>query len=119
MGHAPSTAGRRLSSLRQTATDRGKLSDRLPGRLRPVDATAPNILSWLGRSCSAFHRAARHGLYSCSRGGAHDKAKTGVKGRTAYRKFMGYWLKKKPALAARPPAPDPRAHCFLTKTQPP
>jgi hypothetical protein len=31
------------------------------------------------------------------RGSAHDKAKTGVKGRTAYRKFMGDRLKKTPA----------------------
>jgi hypothetical protein len=31
------------------------------------------------------------------KGGAHDKAKTGVKGRTAYRKFMGDCLKKAPA----------------------
>jgi hypothetical protein len=33
-----------------------------------------------------FHRVARH-----------EKAKTGVKGRTAYRKFMGDCLKKAPA----------------------
>jgi len=32
-----------------------------------------------------------------AQGGAHDKAKTGVKGRTAYRKFMGDCLKKAPA----------------------
>src|SRR5262249_57941373 len=37
---------------------------------RPVDAAPTNSLSWLGRSCSAFHRVARHGLYNCSRGGS-------------------------------------------------
>src|SRR5262245_4325523 len=97
MGHARSTTEGRLSSFRQTVTARGKPSDRLPGGLRPVDAAAPNILSCLGRSCSAIHRAARHGLYSCSRGFAHEKAKTAVKGRTAYRKFMDDCLKKIPA----------------------
>src|SRR5215831_5271576 len=97
MGPAPSTTEGRLSSFRQTATARGKPSDRLPGRLRPVDAAAPNILSCLGRSCSAVHRAARHGLYSCTTGFPHERAKTAAKGRTAYRKFMGARLKKTPA----------------------
>src|SRR5262249_53190399 len=119
---------------------------------RPVDAAPTNSLSWLGRSCSAFHRVARHGFYNCSRGwspmlksvlaaalaaglvvalappglagsairlaqtalpkrwrpqrqkvkdcggkGQDEKAKTGVKGRAAYRKFMGDCLKKPPA----------------------
>src|SRR5262249_55518037 len=66
-------------------------------RSTPVEAAAPNSLSCLGRSCSAFHRVARHDLCNCARGVADDKAKTGVKGRAAYRKFMGDCLKKPPA----------------------
>src|SRR6266566_2148333 len=49
-GHAPSTTGRRLSSLRQPATNRGRYigepSDRLPGRL--VRRTPRRRIAYLG-----------------------------------------------------------------------
>src|SRR5262249_58529456 len=49
-GHAPSTTGRRLSSLRQTATNRGRYigepSDRLPSRL--VRWTPRRRIAYLG-----------------------------------------------------------------------
>src|SRR5215472_7894446 len=101
-GHAPSTTGLRLSSLRQTAIARGsEPSDRLPARLlrwRPRRRIA--YLAWADRAWADRVRRPIVSLDTActtARGGAHHKAKTGVKGRTAYRKFKGDCLKKIPA----------------------
>src|SRR5262245_16940686 len=56
---------------------------------RPVDAGSAEYLICLRRSCSAFHRVARHDLCNCSRGVADEKAKTGVKGPYRLSKIHG------------------------------
>src|SRR5262249_20239779 len=154
-GHAPSTTGRRLSSLRQTATNRGRYigepSDRLPARL--VRWTPRRRIAYLGwadrvrrsivsldtasitaqggvahveerssrrargrpgcrpgtaRSCRVGNKVGPDGSFQtadaaaaemkdCAGKWQDEKARTGVKGRAAYRKFMGDCLKKAPA----------------------
>src|SRR5262249_2235191 len=94
---------RRCSSFRQTATARrSEPSDRLPARLlRWAPRRRIAYLAWADRAWADRVRRPIVSLDTActtARGGAHHKAKTGVKGRTAYRKFKGDCLKKIPAL---------------------
>jgi len=62
-----------------------------------VDACGAEHLNLLGPIVFGVPSCRSTRLVQLLKGGAHDKAKTGVKGRTAYRKFMGDCLKKAPA----------------------